>query len=139
MSLRFMAALGFMLTLTIGTAQASGTYAIALNTSIGDGDVIAQRIINAFQSDVVASSQYSMVSDERNANYIIEYASIVDDTNNDNSEQTSAYSVVLLDHNWGYVSSLVGVCGDQKAASCAEHLLESVASDIQHDQSSSGK
>ncbi|HQT39222.1 MAG TPA: hypothetical protein PK231_07335 [Acidocella sp.] len=139
MSFRFVAALGLILSLTIGTAHAGSTYAIAINTSIGDGDGIAQRIINAFQSDIVASSQYSMVSDERNANYIIEFASIVDDSNSDNTQQTSAYSVVLLDHNWGYVSSLVGVCGDEKASSCAEHLLESVGSDISHDQSSSSK
>lgn len=139
MSLRFMAALGLILSFTIGTAHANSTYAISINTSIGDGDGIAQRIVNAFQSDIVASSQYSMVSDEHNANYIVEFASIVDDSDNDNTQQTSAYSVVLLDHDWGYVSSLVGVCGDEKASSCAEHLLESIGSDISHDQSSSNK
>ncbi|HQT64589.1 MAG: hypothetical protein B7Z75_05555 [Acidocella sp. 20-57-95] len=137
MVLRILSIAGLVLGIVAGSAQAQTVSKIAVNSSIADGDGIAQRIVNAFQSDVTASAQYTMVSDERDANYIVEFASIVDDSDNNNVQQTSAYSVVLLDSKFQYVSSLVGVCGDQKTSSCAEHLFESVAGDIAKDLSPS--
>jgi hypothetical protein len=101
-----------------------------IDSSPGQGEVITGYVLNEFQQDVGASSGCQMTTDEKAADFILEVVSIVDDTGSQGQNDSSAYSVTLVDSNNNYVSSMVGICGSDKVQTCGDNLFREMVHDL---------
>jgi hypothetical protein len=104
--------------------------AFFIDSSPGDGEVVTGYVLNQFQQDVTASSGCQMTTSQKNADFTLEVVSIVDDTGDQGQNDSSAYSVTLVDSNNNYVSSMVGICGSDKVASCGDSLYKDMSRDL---------
>lgn len=129
------AVLGLASLLLLGAQNAQAYTQFYTDFQPPDGEVITGNVLNQFQQDVTASSGCQMTSSAKNADYILEVVSIVDDTGDNNSNDSSAYSVTLTDGNGQYISSVVGICGSDKIISCGDNLYRDMLHDIPNNMS----
>jgi len=120
--------LGFLL--LAGTGKADAYLRFYVDPSPGDGEVVTGYVLNEFQQDIGASSGCEMTTDEKSADFIMEVVSIVDTTGDNGQNDSSAYSVTLTDGNGQYISSVVGICGSDKVASCGDDLYREMIHDL---------
>jgi hypothetical protein len=98
------------------------------------GESITGNVLNQFSQDVTASNGCQMTGDEKNADYILEVVSIIDDAGS-SGDDSSAYSVTLTDGSGSYISSVVGICGSSEIISCGDSLYKDIERDLPNNQS----
>jgi len=118
------------LALLLGANRAFATTQFYIDASPGDGEVVSGYVLNEFQQDIGASTGCQMTTENKNADYILEVVSIVDDTGDNGQDESSAYSVTLTDGNGQYITSIVGVCGTSKVADCGDSLYRDILHDL---------